>query len=124
MDKRGQQPVDEHQPVLRAGAQGPFPWPGREPGLVPFVPQRAYLKAQFSDPGGRQTSDSPVADDHCTRRVLHHPTMINDQELDASPPTMHELVSPTARCASASTWTVVVAGPGPASDTVFLYGVP
>ncbi|MFD4924207.1 hypothetical protein ACFWNE_23305 [Streptomyces goshikiensis] len=28
------------------------------------------------------------------------------------------------RCASASTWTVVVAGPAPASDTVFLYGVP
>lgn len=25
---------------------------------------------------------------------------------------------------SASTWTVVVAGPAPASDTVFLYGVP
>lgn len=32
--------------------------------------------------------------------------------------------SPTARCASASTWTVVAAGPAPASDTVFLYGVP
>lgn len=32
--------------------------------------------------------------------------------------------SPTARCASASTWTVVVAGPAPASDTVLLYGVP
>lgn len=32
--------------------------------------------------------------------------------------------SPTALCASASTWTVVVAGPAPASDTVFLYGVP
>ncbi|MFE4263765.1 DUF5937 family protein [Streptomyces sp. NPDC056883] len=30
--------------------------------------------------------------------------------------------SPTARCASASTWTYVVAGPAPASDTVFLYG--
>lgn len=29
-----------------------------------------------------------------------------------------------ARCASASTSTVVVAGPAPASDTVFLYGVP
>lgn len=28
------------------------------------------------------------------------------------------------RCAGASTWTVVVAGPAPASDTVFLYGVP
>lgn len=31
---------------------------------------------------------------------------------------------PAARCARASTWTVVVAGPAPASDTVFLYGVP
>ncbi|MER5776460.1 hypothetical protein ABT144_19600 [Streptomyces sp. NPDC002039] len=30
----------------------------------------------------------------------------------------------TTRCAGASTWTVVVAGPAPASDTVFLYGVP
>ncbi|KPI25358.1 hypothetical protein OV450_7347 [Actinobacteria bacterium OV450] len=38
----------------------------------------------------------------------------------SSPPRL----GPTARCASASTWTVVVAGPAPASDTVFLYGVP
>lgn len=30
----------------------------------------------------------------------------------------------TARCASASTWTVVVAGPPPTSDTVFLHGAP
>lgn len=29
-----------------------------------------------------------------------------------------------ARCASASTWTLVVAGPALASDTVFPYGVP
>ncbi|MFD9452366.1 hypothetical protein ACFWBC_04605 [Streptomyces sp. NPDC059985] len=34
------------------------------------------------------------------------------------------VTSPTARCAGASTWTVVVAGPAPASDIVFLYGVP
>ncbi|MEY2231909.1 MULTISPECIES: hypothetical protein [Streptomyces] len=34
------------------------------------------------------------------------------------------MLATTARCASASTWTVVVAGPAPASDTVFLYGVP
>lgn len=32
--------------------------------------------------------------------------------------------SPTARGTSASTWTDVVAGPAPASDIVFLYGVP
>lgn len=31
---------------------------------------------------------------------------------------------PTALCAGASTWTVVIADPAPASDTVILYGVP
>ncbi len=40
-------------------------------------------------PTGR---DPPVADDRCTRRVAHHTTMIDDQELDASPPTVHEPV--------------------------------
>lgn len=32
--------------------------------------------------------------------------------------------SPTARCASVSTWAVVIVGLALASDTVFLYGVP
>ncbi|MCK1823787.1 hypothetical protein MTQ10_30490, partial [Streptomyces sp. XM83C] len=42
---------------------------------------------------GRQARDPPVADDRCTRHIPHHTTMIDDRELDASPPTVHELVS-------------------------------
>jgi hypothetical protein len=57
------------------------------------MPQRADLGDEFSDHIGRQARDPPVADDQCTSRVSHHTTMINDQELDVSPPTMHELVS-------------------------------
>ncbi|MBB4795278.1 hypothetical protein BJY54_005890 [Streptomyces nodosus] len=90
----GQEPVDENQPVLRTGAHGPLPRPGRKPGLVPFMPQRTYLSHQFSDHLGRQARDPSVADDRCTSRVPHHATMIDDQKLDASPPTVHELVRP------------------------------
>lgn len=93
MHERGQEPVDEHQPVLPAGAHGPLPRPGHELGVVPFMPQRAHLGSEFSDHVGRQTRDPPVADDHCTRSVPHHTTMIDDQEPDASPPTVHDLVS-------------------------------
>ncbi|MBO3682526.1 hypothetical protein, partial [Streptomyces sp. NEAU-YJ-81] len=42
----------------------------------------------------RQARDPSVADDHCTSRIPHHTTMINDHDLDVSPPTMHELVRP------------------------------
>ncbi len=90
----GQEPVDEHQPVLRHRAHSTLPRPGRNPGLVPFMPQRADLKPEFSDHVGQQARDPPVTDSRCTRRVPHHTTMIGDQELDASPPpTMHELAS-------------------------------
>jgi hypothetical protein len=34
MHQRGQQPVDEHQLVLRADAHAPLPLPGGKPGLV------------------------------------------------------------------------------------------
>ncbi|MFJ4691753.1 hypothetical protein [Streptomyces sp. NPDC088766] len=89
----GHEPVDEDQPVLRAGTDRLLPRPGRKPGLVPFMPQRAELSHEFSDHVGRRARDPPVADDRCTRRVPHHTTMINDQELNASPLTVHELVS-------------------------------
>ncbi|WP_327720283.1 hypothetical protein OG381_36760 [Streptomyces sp. NBC_00490] len=92
MDQGGQQPVDEHQLVLRTSAYGPLPWPGYEPGLVALVPQRADLRDEFTDHVGRQARDPPVADEHCASCIPHHMTMINDQELDVSPPTMHELV--------------------------------
>ncbi|WP_260470748.1 hypothetical protein [Streptomyces sp. RP5T] len=92
MDQGGQQPVDEHQLVLRTSTYGPLPLPGDEPGLLALVPQRANLSDEFSDHIGRQARDPPFADDHCTSRVPHHMTMINDQELDVSRPTMHELV--------------------------------
>ena len=49
MDERGQKPVDEDQPVIRAGADRPLPRPGCEPGLVPFMPQRTQLCDKFSD---------------------------------------------------------------------------
>ncbi|MGV9553082.1 hypothetical protein [Streptomyces ardesiacus] len=89
----GQEPVDEDQPVLRTGTDSPLPWPGGKPGLVLFMPQRAKLSHEFSNHVGRQARDPPIADDRCTRRVPHHTTMIDDQELDASPPTVHEVVS-------------------------------
>ncbi|MGC0407479.1 hypothetical protein [Streptomyces ambofaciens] len=89
----GQEPVDEDEPVLGPGTDRPLPRPGRKPGLVLFMPQRAELRHEFSDHAGRQARNPPVADDRCTRRVPHHTTMINDQELDASPLTVHELVN-------------------------------
>ncbi|MGV9248977.1 hypothetical protein [Streptomyces sp. NPDC003710] len=79
--ERGQEPVDEDQPVLRTGAHGPLPWPGCEHGLVPFMPQRNYFGDWFSDHISRQARDPPVADDRCPRRVPHHETMIDDREL-------------------------------------------
>ncbi len=54
MHERGQETVDEHQPVLRAGAHCPLPWPGRELGLVPLVPQRSYLGNEFSNHSSRE----------------------------------------------------------------------
>ena len=69
--ERGQEPVDEEQPVLRAGTDRRLPWPGRKSGLVPFVPQRAQPGHEFGDRAGREARDPPVADDRdrCTRRV-------------------------------------------------------
>lgn len=87
MHERGQEPVDEDQPVLRTCAHGPLPRPGRESGLKPLVPQQAYLGDEFSDHNGRQARDPPVADDRCRNLVPHHATMIDNSELDVSPPT-------------------------------------
>ena len=47
--ERGQEPVDEHQPVLRTRAHSTLPRPGPKLGLVPFVPQRAKFSHEFSD---------------------------------------------------------------------------
>ncbi|WP_316744717.1 hypothetical protein [Streptomyces sp. MK7] len=49
MHERGQEPVDEHQLLLRTRAHGPLPWRGRELGLVSYVPRRARLGDEFSD---------------------------------------------------------------------------
>jgi hypothetical protein len=92
MHERGEEPVDEHQLVLRARAHSPLPWPGRKLGLLSGVPQRAYLCDEFNDHLSRQAGDPPVVNDRCTRRVPHHTTMIDDQALDVSPLTVHELV--------------------------------
>ncbi|MFG2162913.1 MULTISPECIES: transposase [Streptomyces] len=92
MDECGQEPVDEHQPALRAGTHGPLPLPGGKPGLVALMPQRPHVGHEFSNHISRQARDPPVADDQCTSRVPHHATMINGQGLDVSSPTMHELV--------------------------------
>jgi hypothetical protein len=97
--ERGQEPVDEHQPVLRTRAHSTLPRPGRKLGLMPFVPQRGYHSDEFSDHVGRQARDPPVSDDRCTRGVPHHTIMIDDQKLDASPPTVHELVKVCCRTA-------------------------
>ncbi|MET7906479.1 hypothetical protein ABZS86_35530 [Streptomyces sp. NPDC005355] len=71
-------------------AHGPLPRPRGKPGLMALVPQRADLGDEFSDHTGRQAGDPPVADDHCTSHIPHHTTVINDHNLDVSPPTMHE----------------------------------
>lgn len=42
-----QQPVAKTKSVLRTGAHGPLPLPGRKPGLVPFMPQRTNLGDEF-----------------------------------------------------------------------------
>ncbi len=40
MHESGQEPVDEHQPVLRAGSHSTLPRPRGKPVLAPFMPQR------------------------------------------------------------------------------------
>jgi hypothetical protein len=77
MDERGQEAVDEHEPVLRARAHSPLPRSSGKPRLVTLLPQRADLLDEFSNHSGSQTRDPPIADNHRTRRVPHHPTMIN-----------------------------------------------
>jgi hypothetical protein len=47
MDERGQEPVDEHQPVLRAGTHCPLPLARGKPGLVTLMPQRADFSHEF-----------------------------------------------------------------------------
>lgn len=66
MDERGQQPIDTPA-GLCAGAHGPLPWPGGEPGLVTLLPQRADLHYEFSNQSHSQARDPPNADDHRTR---------------------------------------------------------
>ncbi len=92
VNKGGQQPVDEHQLVLRAGAHSTLPRPGGKPGPVTLMPRRTYLGNELSNHSGRQPRDPPVADDHCTRHVPHHAAMIDDPELDVPSLTVHEVV--------------------------------
>jgi hypothetical protein len=87
MDRGRQQPVDEHQLVLRTSACGPLPLPGGETGLMAHVPQPADLSNESSDHIRRQAHDPPDTGDHCTSRVPHHMTVINNQGPDVSPPT-------------------------------------
>ncbi len=49
VDEGGQESVDEHQPVLRAGTHGPLPRSTGKSGLVTLMPQRAYLGHEFGD---------------------------------------------------------------------------
>jgi hypothetical protein len=54
MDQGCQQPVDEHQLVLRTSTYGLLPLAGGKSGLVSLTPQRADLSDEFSDHIGRQ----------------------------------------------------------------------
>ncbi len=92
VDERGQEPVDKDQPVHCPGANGPFPWPGLQSHLVPFMPQQTDLHAEFGYHLARQTCDPPIADDRCTRPLPHHTNMIRDQAPTPHLPTMHEVV--------------------------------
>ncbi|MFD3663549.1 hypothetical protein ACFWVF_23685 [Streptomyces sp. NPDC058659] len=71
MDQRDQQSVDEDQLVFRPGTDRPPPGSCRENGLVPLMPQRAYLGDQFSDDIGRQARDPLASDDGRTRPNPH-----------------------------------------------------
>ncbi|MGV9349093.1 hypothetical protein ACWDSD_30660 [Streptomyces spiralis] len=64
MDERGQEPVDEHQPVLRTDAHSPLPHASGKPRLVTLLPQRAASTREFSNHSGSQTRNPPIADDH------------------------------------------------------------
>ncbi len=71
MHERGQQPVDEHQPVLRARAHHPLALLGGEPGLVLCLPQRTHLGDELGEHIYRRSRDPSIADD---RRTHHGPT--------------------------------------------------
>ncbi|CAL9324133.1 hypothetical protein SUDANB66_06494 (plasmid) [Streptomyces sp. SudanB66_2053] len=60
VDKHGQQPVDEPQPVLCAGAHGPLPRSGGKPRLVTLLPQGAALLDEFNKHSCRQAHDPPI----------------------------------------------------------------
>ncbi|MGX1274757.1 hypothetical protein RKD18_007951 [Streptomyces phaeoluteigriseus] len=49
MDKRGQEPADEQQPVLRAGAHGPLPRSSGKPCLVTLLSQRVDPLDEFNN---------------------------------------------------------------------------
>lgn len=46
---RNQEPVDEHQPVLRTRSHGPLPRPRGKPGLVTLMPQQTHLGDKLSN---------------------------------------------------------------------------
>ncbi len=47
--ERGQEPLDENQPMVCTRAHNTLPRPQRKLGLVPFTPQRAQLCDEFSN---------------------------------------------------------------------------
>jgi hypothetical protein len=63
IDERDQEPVDEHQPVFRAGAHGPLPRPSGKLRPVTLLPQWAGLTDEFSNHSGSQTRDPPITFD-------------------------------------------------------------
>lgn len=71
VDEGSQEPVDEHEQVLRTGAHRALPRQGGKPGLMTLVSQRTYPGNEFSDPVGRHSRDPAVADDRC---ASHGPT--------------------------------------------------
>lgn len=70
--QRGQQPVDEDEPVLRPGSHRPPPRPSREPSVMLLVPQRPYLGDEFSDHIRRQPGDPVLRHDQLTRPSPYH----------------------------------------------------
>lgn len=57
MDERGQEAVDEHEPVLRSCAHSPLPRSSGKPRLVTLLPQRADPLDEFGNHSGSQDGD-------------------------------------------------------------------
>jgi hypothetical protein len=96
MDEGGQEPVDEHEPVLRTGAHSTLPRPRGQLGLVTLMPQRANLGDEFSDHLGRQPVICRLRMIAARARLPTTQTMINDHSLDVPPLLIPNVVVNTA----------------------------